>query len=320
MEIDYPTYYYTPRIFRNLYGRFYLWSIRSVFERAVREFAPELVYATWAYPDCYAAAVISREHSLPLVSRVHGSDINRLFEYPRRKEMIVEAMNYSRAVISVSVPLKEKLAEEGVERDRIEVILNGVDRELFRYRPMAGARARTGVSPDAEVILYAGNLRREKGVVLLAEAFIELERPGAQLHIIGEGPEMSALRSLADNPRGREKIFLHGRVSHRDMPFWYNSCDLFCLPSFNEGTPNVILEALACSVPVAASDAGGIPDILGEGNGLIFSAGNREALQNALSEGLERVWDRNGIRSPAGSWEENASELSRIFSLHSGAG
>lgn len=315
MDIDYPTYFYTPLGLRNLYRKFYRESIRPVFERALSEFEPELLYATWAYPDCCAAADLAEEHGLPLVSRVHGSDINRFFDYPRRRRMIVEAMNYSGAVISVSRPLMEKMAEAGVERNRIELLLNGVDRELFRSMPRDEARAAAGIDPEAEVILFAGNLNKGKGAAILLEAFEDLGRPVSQLHIIGEGPERKKLLKMIRNSSRGDDIFLHGRIAHREMPVWYNSCDVFCLPSLNEGTPNVIIEALSCSRPVVASRTGGIPDIVDGESGILFAAGDRAELAGALEEALTREWNRDGITCPAGDWSENAAELSRILSL-----
>ncbi|MBD3178610.1 MAG: glycosyltransferase, partial [Candidatus Latescibacteria bacterium] len=193
MTVNYPTYFYTPLVLRNLYGRFYFHSIRTLFRRVVREFSPDLVYATWAYPDCYAASLLARQYGLPLVSRVHGSDINRLFRYRGRRKMILEGLNYSEAVISVSRPLKRKLVEYGVEDEKVKVVLNGIDRDLFRRSSRDEAREVTGISAGAEVILFAGNLRKGKGASLLVEAFRRLERPEAQLHIIGEGPERSRL-------------------------------------------------------------------------------------------------------------------------------
>jgi len=314
MDIHHPVYFYTPFLFRSLYGRFYVRSIRKTFREIARLANPDLVYATWAYPDCYAASVLASQQGLPLVSRVHGSDINRLFNYPRRRQMILEAMQYSEAVISVSRAMKEKLVEAGIDSDKIRVVLNGVDRDLFSPSPRDKARRITGIPEDAEVILFAGNLKKGKGVDLLLRAFEDLARPSVQLHIIGDGPEMKALRDMREDSHRQNKIFIHGRVDHRDMPGWYNSCDLFCLPSFNEGTPNVILEALSCSRPVVASGTGGIPDIVNAESGILFPPGDGSALRLALDESLEMNWDRGRIKCPAGSWDENASELDRIFS------
>ncbi|MBD3178225.1 MAG: glycosyltransferase, partial [Candidatus Latescibacteria bacterium] len=109
------------------------------------------------------------------------------------------------------------------------------------------------------------------------------------------------------------RIFLHGRVDHGEMVRWYNSCDILCLPSLAEGTPNVILEALACSVPVVASSTGGIPDIVDAESGLLFPPGELSPLARAIGEALDRKWDRDRIKCPSGSWQENASELSGIF-------
>ncbi len=314
MDVHYPVYYYTPGMLRGLYGRFYHHSIVSLFRRLTAEIHPHLVYSTWAYPDCYAAVKLSGEFGVPVVSRVHGSDVNTLFNYPGRREMIVEAMNNSARVISVSRPLGRKLVEGGVDEDRIRVVLNGVDRELFNRTDRESARAALGLEGDFDMILFAGNLKEEKGLDHLLRAFRNTGREGVQLHILGDGPRRKAAeRSLPGSPES-VNIFFHGRVPHRKMGEWFNASNVFCLPSLNEGTPNVILEALSCGIPVIASRTGGIPDIVDHDSGILFTPGDVDELSRTLGDALDREWDRERISCPAGSWEENAEKISGIFS------
>lgn len=314
LEVYYPVYYYTPRILRRWYGRFYLYSISSIFGRLVKEQRPDILYATWAYPDCYAVSILSRRHGLKLVSRVHGSDINDYFRFPRRKRLILDAMISSDAVISVSEELKRKLVNAGVKGDRIQVVLNGVDKSIFRREERLKARDELSLTRDSRIILFAGNLKEVKGLPLLLRAFETVYKPGVQLHILGDGPLKSMLKSMIRGMSCSGSVFMHGTVDHNRMGKWFNASDLFCLPSLNEGTPNVLLESLACGVPVVASDAGGIPDIIDRDSGILFPAGDEEMLAGALAAALERDWNRERVRCPAGTWEENAAEVSDLFS------
>jgi glycosyltransferase involved in cell wall biosynthesis len=315
MSVEYPVSWYTPKVMRSLYGTFYERSIRGVFARLVREERPDVVYATWAYPDCYAASILSGRHGLPLVARIHGSDVNTYLQYPGRRRRILDAMRRARAVVSVSTALRDLLSAEGVDAARIHVIYTGIDRSLFR--PLDRAEARHGLGLDAakRIILYAGNLERVKGLDLLIEAFGKLDPGSCELHIIGDGPERARLAGLARRlPPGRTVCF-HRQVEHRFMGAWYNACDVFCLPSLAEGTPNVVLESLACRTPVVASDTGGIPEVVPAGSGILFRRGDADALVHALADALGRSWDRGRIECPAGSWEENARRLGDVLAL-----
>jgi len=312
MSVHYPCYYYTPKVLRRFYGSFYERSIVGTFSRLVREDPPRVVYATWAYPDCWAASLLAARHGLPFVARIHGSDINAYFGYPSRKRLILEWMRRAQAIVSVSAALRDLLASEGVDRGKIHVVYNGIDRALFRPLDRGAARRELGLPESGAIILFAGNFERVKGIDLLIEAFGELEAAGV-LHIIGDGPEAKNLATLARRLPAGKPVRFHGRVPHRLMGLWFNACDVFCLPSLAEGTPNVVLEALACRTPVVAAETGGIPEVVSAGAGILFHRGDARALAGALAEALAKPWDRSRIECPAGSWAENAGKLGEIL-------
>ena len=313
MTVHYPCYFYTPKILRRFYGAFYERSIGGTFSRLVREDRPGVVYATWAYPDCYAASRLAARHGLPFVARVHGSDINEFLEYPARKRRILEGMRTAGAVVTVSAALRDRLAAEGVDAAKIHVVYNGIDRVLFRPLDRGAARRELGLDESGAIILYAGNLEPVKGLDLLIEAFGKLETASCELHIIGDGPERRRLLDLARRLPAGKRVLFHGRLPHRLMGTWFNACDVFSLPSLAEGTPNVVLEALACRTPVVASDTGGIPEIVAAGSGILFRCGDALALAASLAEALARSWDRERIVCPALSWDENARILGEIL-------
>lgn len=315
----YPTYLYTPKALRSKYGSFYLFSIRSVFNRLANQLRPDVVYATWAYPDCYAAVRAATPFGIPVVSRLHGSDINDYFRFPDRKRLILDAMRRSTAIVSVSKDLQRTLLGEGIDADKIHVVYNGVDRNVFYPMERAEARRQLGLSDGTDIVLFAGNLKPVKRVDLLLGAVARLERGGAELHVVGDGPERNRLEKLAADLRISARVHFHGTVAHPSLGLWFNACNVFCLPSQNEGTPNVVLEALACGTPVVASDTGGIPEIVPQGGGLLFPPESADGLLENLREGLTHRWDRERIVSPAGSWERNAAAVSEVFDLATGA-
>jgi glycosyltransferase involved in cell wall biosynthesis len=111
----------------------------------------------------------------------------------------------------------------------------------------------------------------------------------------------------------RERIILCGSIPHSRLGTWFNASDLSCLPSYFEGTPNVVLESLACATPVVAADTGGIPEVIDDDSGILFRRGSTASLVEALEKGLARKWDRGKITCPAGTWEENASRIAELF-------
>ena len=318
MTVHYPPYFYTPKIMRRSYGAFYERSIAVLFERLVRAHRPDVVYATWAYPDCYAAALLAGRHDIPFVARVHGSDINEYMRYPVRRRRILDAMRWAREVVSVSAALGKRLVAEGVEAGKIHVIYNGIDRGLFRPFDRVAARRELHLDELKRIVLYAGNFEPVKGIDLLIEAFGKLDA-AAELHVIGDGPERRRLAGLARVLPPGKRVLFHGRVPHRLMGTWLNACDVFCLPSLAEGTPNVVLESLACRTPVVASDTGGIPEVVPAGSGILFRRGDAGALAGALGEALARNWDRERIECPAGSWAENARKLGAVLARAAGS-
>ncbi len=312
MSVSYPCSYYTPKILRRRYGAFYRRSIEGLYRRLVAADRPDVVYATWAYPDCWAAAQLAGRDRVPVVMRVHGSDIHQYFAYPDRKRLIVEAMSRASAVVSVSGALRDLMAEAGVEAGKIHVLYNGLDRGVFRPADRLEARREAGVDPAGAVILYAGNFERVKGVDLLIEAFGRLEA-SAELHIVGDGPEGNRLAGLARAlPAGKRAVF-HPRVDHRRLAAWLNAADVVCLPSLAEGMPNVVFEALACRPPVVAADTGGVPEAVSASSGILFRPGDAGALAAALAEALGRPWDRGRIECLAGSWADNARALGGLL-------
>lgn len=318
MTVRYPPYFYTPKILRRSYGAFYERSIAPLFDRLVRADRPDVVYATWAYPDCFAAALLAGRYDIPIVARVHGSDINEYMEYPARKRRILDAMQWASEVVSVSGALRAQLVAEGVDAGKIHVIYNGIDRGLFRPFDRGAARRELHLDESKRIILYAGNFEPVKGIDLLLEAFGRLDA-AAELHVIGDGPERRRLAGLARALPPGKSVNFHGRVAHRLMGTWLNACDIFCLPSLAEGTPNVVLEALACRTPVVASDTGGIPEVVPAGSGILFRRGDAGAIAVALGEALARNWDRERIECPAGSWAENARKLGAVLELAAGS-
>ena len=145
IAIDHPRYLSIPKIGMKLAPRLlYRGTIERV-RRHVAETGAVLIDAHYFYPDGVAAAMIGRALGLPVVITARGSDVNLIAQYEGPRQRIVAAANQSAAVIAVSDALRSRMIEIGIDSDRIHVLRNGVDTEIFAPVPMEVARSRLGI-------------------------------------------------------------------------------------------------------------------------------------------------------------------------------
>ena len=228
-----------------------------------REFSPDLIHgrAYRSWPECSAAKLFARR-SPKLIQSFHGAtslDIERW----RRKIMAFGMRDTTDAFITVSHDLARRVvAQWRLPSDRVEVIANGVDLNLFN--PEADKRAirsALGIPSDAFVIGSVGSLREVKNPMYLVRAFAEFSRHASNsfMLIVGDGPLRSELESLGSELGVSRRILFRGRqASVRDHLV---AMDLFVQPSFKEGSPTAVLEALACGVPVIATRSSGCVEL-----------------------------------------------------------
>jgi len=168
------------------------------------------------------------------------------------------SLRHAAHVVTTSRPFIQTLAGRGVPASRITV-LHGAVREMPPTpAAIAGARRALGLPDGERVVLAIGRLSREKGHAHLIRAAAAWNNE-ARLIIIGDGPERPALERLARDLGIGERVMLPG-MTDEVAPF-YGLADVFVLPSLSEGSPNVLLEAMACGLPVVATRVGGVPEI-----------------------------------------------------------
>lgn len=190
-------------------------------------------------------------------------------------------------VITVCQSFATDLADAGVPADRISVLHNSV-------RPPAPAspeevkalKARLGMADDERVVLAIGRLSHEKGHLDLISAFAGLRtaHPGlvAKLVIVGDGPERNKLETAVSSLGLSERVIFAGH--NNNVRVFYAAADLLALPSHTEGSPNVVLEAMAAGVPIVATAVGGVPEIVEDNeSALLVSAGDLSAMATAIA-------------------------------------
>ncbi len=280
----------------------------------------DVVLGSWASPDGVAAVALSRLLAVPAVVKLHGSDMNALADRPGVRPWLTWALPRAARVVAVSRMLADKACALGAPVARLVVVPNGVDRDLFRPRDRTAARAAlaamgTGFPEGARGILYVGHMSRAKGVEDLIAAFrrIAAARSDIALALVGEGPEADRCRRAAAELDGR--LVIAGSRSHEEVATWMAACDVLTLPSWSEGTPNVVLEAAASGRPVVATRTGGIPEVVSSpGQGELVAPRDVEGLADALVRVAEMRCNPAAIAAAApGGWDESAARLLRVL-------
>ena len=271
----------------------------------------DVVLGAWAYPDGFAAVALAELLGVPAVIKLHGSDMNVVARWPGPRRLLEWALPRAARIVAVSQPLAEAAEELGVDRACIDIVPNGVDRELFRPRDRAAARRELGLDPERPMVLYVGHVTEQKGAFDLVRAFAAgSERlRQAQLVMVGDGKGLAACQALAGQ-LGVAASFV-GAEPHERIPKWLDACDFLALPSWNEGMPNVVLEALASGRRVVATRVGGIPDVVKGELGELVPPGDIGALTVALQRVLETPYEPAAISAALArpDWQGSARLL-----------
>jgi len=305
-------YFFTPKIGRRLYAFFMFFSMLIHSFLWVKKKQPNKILASWAYPDAVAACKLSRLLKCDFFFKVHGSDIDIQCQENSRASQVVKMSSYAKGVLSVSNALANKMVSLGIEKEKIKVVYNGVNHKTFiqeTARPIKN-----------KYVLFIGNLKFDKGVMELLEGFAKYYKSQPNLHLVyaGNGAMLSSLKSKVKELNIDKEVKFLGNISHAQVPQWLQHCELLALPSYHEGVPNVLLEAMACGVPIISTRVGGIPEVVNEKLcGKLVSIKNVEEITNALTYVLNKKWDKNLIQqhSQQFSWHKNKEQLIELLEV-----
>jgi glycosyltransferase involved in cell wall biosynthesis len=319
ISVAHPRTLFLPRLAHATWGPLYAASLAPQLHRYRGK--ADVVLGSWAYPDGFAAVIAARLLGIPCVVKLHGSDVNVIAKMPGPRRLSKWALPRARRVVAVSRPLGDEIVALGVPRDHVRIVMNGVDADLFHPRDRAAARRELGLPVDAAIALYVGNLKPEKGIVELATAWPTVARGvrGARLEVLGGGP---LKQSIEEKLAGEPTATVHGPKPLPDIPTWMAACDVLVLPSHVEGTPNVVLEALASGRRVVGTAVGGVPDLLTRPElGALVPPRDPAALADAIATALRTPYDpaetaRHGAR---GGWAASAKALHEVLVEATGA-
>lgn len=252
----------------------------------------DLMHVHYAVPNA-VSAVLARQmlaptRHLPVVTTLHGTDITLVGNDPNYLETTRFGILQSDGVTAVSQALKDATCEHlGISRD-IDVIPNFIDPQRFSKIKAEGFGARRWAEDGDRLLVHISNFRPVKRTEDVIEIFARIRREvPCRLLMVGDGPERARVEKLC-----RDYKICHAITFMGNLPLIEEvliGADLFLLPSENESFGLAALEALACGVPVIASDVGGLPEVVTEGiNGFLRPVGDVDAMAEA---GIELLQD-----------------------------
>lgn len=285
----------------------------------------DVVLGTFLHPDACAAAALARLLGIPYVIKAHGTDIDVIARWRSVRRSVAAALGSAAWSLGVSRAMVSALVDLGAPPDRAILLANGVDRALFHPRDRAASRAALGLPAEGRLLVFVGLLAPQKGVRELLAAWAQLRAEGGppvHLAMVGGGVLQGEIAAVAagNGDARRGLLIAPGALPLERVALYLGAADVFTLPSHREGTPNVVLEALASGRPVVATRVGGIPDVLTDGvTGILVPPRSAEDLARALRAALDRTWDVDAlVASAPPSWEQSAARLHRLLALAAG--
>lgn len=278
------------------------------------------------YLTSLIAGKLAKYYEKPFILTQHNTfiDYNNIFNYIEKGNDLTvgkETLKQADKIITVSNATKEYVLSLGANPNKIKVLHNGVDLKRFKPLPLVKAemRKKLGIPKDAKVVLTVRRLVYKNGVDTLIDAanLAVKKKPNLVFIIAGKGPDMASVQSQIEQLGLEKNIKLTGFVADQDLSLYYNTADLFVLPSKSgEGLPLVALEAMACGLPVIATNVGGINEIMVKGFGKLVPANNPEALTDAILEFADINSDTGELRAIVEaqySWDKNVDKLIEIY-------
>ncbi len=222
---------------------------------AVNEFQPDIIHSHHLWLVSAVARQVAPD--LPMVTSCHSTDLRQFIQCPRlRRRVLPDCLRIDR-VLALSHGQKENIhAIYGIEDSRIDVVGGGFDKTVFSLLDKE--------KPEPVQLLYAGKLSYAKGVDWLLHTFLTLNGHRLHLHLAGSGSGSEAEKCLELAKSAGTTVTIHGRISQSELAELMSRCHIFILPSFFEGLPLVLLEALASGCRIITTDLPCCLELLGE--------------------------------------------------------
>ncbi|KKG07101.1 glycosyl transferase family 1 [Methanosarcina mazei] len=319
VKVFFPKYFNIPLFYT--YLRF-LWvylekkAILKQIERKGINF--DLIHAHFTWPSGAVAVKLKKYFNVPLIITEHTSNTFQR-SIDKKDKMFINTWKMCDAIMRVRQKDIFLFEYIGITKNKVFHIPNGFNHSSFFLYDTFECRKRLNLPKNKKIILNVGNLYSEvKGHKYLIEAIniIVKNRKDILCVVVGSGKLESNLRGQIANLELEDHIKLVGSKPHGDISLWINACDVFVLPSLNEGNPTVMFECLGCGKPFIGTKVGGIPEVIVSNDyGLLVEPGNAQDLAEKIEIALNKNWDEGNILNYAKQyrWENITSQMVTIY-------
>ena len=252
---------------------------------------------------------LALDSSAPLVLKLYSPD---LYLIKRIRKTII-----------LNEYLKDELIKKGIKEEKLEVIPNGINVEEFNLNKEEIERARRKYKLEGIIVMFAGNIIPRKGVLHLIKAAESFKNENVLFLIVGNiNIDREYAKEVIAYARRKDiKAKFTGFVPKEDLRALYSACDIFVLPSFGEGDPIALKEALASGKPLIGSNVGGIPMQIRDGwNGFLVEPGNEKMLAEKIRYLIENDEERERMGKNSRklaeeefSWEKIAGKYLKVY-------
>lgn len=267
--LPYALLFFLPKKMRDA---FYAWQLEILYKRATKQYGtPDVIYSHYLH-NTLKAILLRQKYNIPIVAMEHWS---QMAYTPIPKNAISTAKHVYASIdqlLAVSSTLKNNIKQQ-IGVDSI-VVPNMVGRE-FQYT------AHDNTNRKTIHLITTGRLIPEKCFDMLIRAVANISLP-LQLSIIGNGSEKDKLQRLTKKLHMEDRVHLLGHKSKQEIVALLQNSDIFVLPSQSETFGVAYIEALACGLPIIATDCGGPRDIVTSNNGLLVPINDQRALEQAI--------------------------------------
>ncbi len=280
------------------------------------------------YLSSLIAGKLAKRYHKPFLLTQHNTFIeyNNIFDSVEKLNDLAvgkQILKTADKIVVVSSATKNYVLNLGADPEKVQVIHNGVDIERFQpnIALRQATRAKLGIQPEQTVALTVRRMVYKNGIDTLIEAANLAIKQNSNLVFVavGKGPDSDAVKARINQLGISQNFKLAGFISDADLPAYYNAADMFVLPSKSgEGLPLVGLEAMACGLPLVATEVGGIAEIIIRDYGKLVPPNNPAAMAQAtvefanmkLSSFREKL---SKIIKAHHSWDVNVEKMEKIY-------
>ncbi|QDX25715.1 glycosyltransferase family 4 protein [Sphingomonas suaedae] len=281
--------------------------LKPLLRRIRRDFAFDVIDASFFFPDGVAAVALSRAFGVPVSIKARGADIHHWGHSSATGGQVIAAGVAADGLLAVSDSMRTDMVALGMDAAKIRVHRTGVDLDRFAPRDRAAAKAALGIA--GPLVASVGALIPRKGHEIVIEAMAAL--PGVRLMIAGEGPERPRLAAQIARLGLSDRVTLIGSVAHDTLPDLLTASDVMALASSSEGLANAWVEALASGTPVVIPDAGGARELVTAPDHGRIVARTAAAFAEAIGGLIAEPPSSDAVRTGAAgfTWEANSAAL-----------